>query len=119
MNIPIIELEQQIDKWANFLNSYVAPIGFSMGIGCLSLQRPRDYAFICMSFLALVVLTGGKEYLSIIMNLRKKQRTAEEDIIYRGIMSRYFNLKTSVTTFSAFWVAGLFLAMIFSGILKN
>lgn len=119
MDIAIKELEVEIDKWANYLNSFVAPITLTMGLGCLSLKDSQLYAFICLFFLVTVLWAGIKEFPPLIMALRKKQRSVEEDIVYVGIMAHYFGLKAIFSRFPAFWFAFIFLNLISMGILVN
>jgi hypothetical protein len=104
------QLKTQFEAWKNRLNWYVA--GPVLGIAIAAIPLP-DYRRL-LSWLGVVVLLAAfvaakNQFPAIFKELRDKNRTYKEDIIYRGIGSYYFSLKNSLRHFPMYMVAVILL----------
>lgn len=119
MDINVHQLESEMERWREHLNLTVGILTYTVGLACLGLRMPSLYAGISFIFISLIGISGAKYFPPMVRALRDKQRTTEEDIVYRGIMSKYFGLFPALKTVPVFFFSWIFLGLIMAGVIKN
>ncbi|MCL1051882.1 hypothetical protein L2755_19960 [Shewanella abyssi] len=100
------KLSEQFEKWKSVLNWKVAPAVIACGLAALPLPEYRLLIGIVGFFVLFATFVAVKNHFpSIFKELRLKERSFKEEIIYRGISSYYFSFKRSFRHFPVYWVA--------------
>jgi hypothetical protein len=118
MRIELHQLEMEVATWREFLNSTIGSLGFGIALACLSLPHPHIYAWVGLVFLALVGAMNPKRFPPTIRALRDKERTDAEDILFRGIQSKYLGFWSTLKTIPVFMVSWTFLALIAAEVVR-
>ncbi|MFT5815618.1 MAG: hypothetical protein ACI9VT_003392 [Psychroserpens sp.] len=100
------ELENQFKVWKRNINLTLAPLVLVFVVPALMSPTYRSL----LSFLGIIALIGGflciKDlFPKIIKDLREKERSYTDDIIYRGISSYYFGFFRSFKDFPIYWIS--------------
>lgn len=118
MDIDVRRIEAEIETWREYLNSTVGILTFTIALACLSLPSPQIYAFGSLLFLCLVGFSNASRFPPTLRALRDKDRSAEEDIVYRGIQSRYFGFWSAIKTVPIFIGSWVFLGFVAVGLIQ-
>jgi len=110
------KIRDELSHWQDFLNLTVGVLSFSIAMGIVGLKAKYVWAWLSVGFLLVLVLPQMKKWPPTIVGLkRKKNRTARETILYKGIMEEFFGFKAMLINFSAYWFGVLTLAAVGAG----
>jgi hypothetical protein len=101
-----VELDKQFEEWKQKINFYVGPPVLSVAVTAFASPSMR----LVLGWLGLLVLIAAfvaikRKFPIIFKELRSKDRSYKEEIIYRGIGSYYFSLKRSLIHFPLYILA--------------
>lgn len=91
------------------MNNTIGVFAFSFVLSCLGTANPKLYAAVSLVFLGFLTYFGNKSFPETIKQLRNKNRTELEDIILKGIESKYFGLRNLTIKNTIFFIGFLFL----------
>jgi uncharacterized membrane protein YfcA len=113
-------LKSQLAVWKKWLNLFVAPLAFSGAGAALAEKEYRAWlSWLTIIFLGAIYVYARHEFPKIIEELRKKERTFREEIVYRGIVSYYFGWPSILKHFPVYFVSVVFLAAVASGVFEK
>ena len=110
-------IKEEVAKWQEFLNLTVGTLAFTMAIGILGLKTQRFWALVAFCFLVILVFPNMKRWPPTLNALKtKKLRSEREEIIYAGLMSRFFGIWALLKNFGAYWFGvGTLVAVVAGG----
>ncbi|KDN30632.1 hypothetical protein VFDL14_04490 [Vibrio fortis] len=113
------ELHEQYELWVNYLNYTMAPWIFALAVGCFLGDSPRWLTFLCIAFICLWGYQNPQYPPSLIRLRKNRQINTNADYLYRGFVSKNMSLFAVVKNMHLFFVAVLFLGLVFSGVTKS
>ena len=95
-------------KWADFLNIGVGLFSFSLGISCLSSDKPY-ISTLALIFVTMFMVYGQKHFPHKINELRKATLALEDKKKLKEIQHKYFGIKSLFTNCPVFLAGYMFL----------
>jgi hypothetical protein len=110
-------IEAEVARWQEYLNLTIGVLAFTLAITIVSLKAKVFWAWLAFVFLLLLVLPNMKWWPPTLNALkRKKDKTKQEEIIYRGLMDKFFGAKALFLNFAAYWFSLTFLGLVGFGV---
>ena len=107
------KLQAQFEEWKTKLNWYVATPVLAIGVAGIPLpEYRRILGWIGVIVLIAAFVAAKSHFPSLFKELRDKNRTYKEEIIYRGIGSYYFSFKNTLRHFPMYMIAVILLTSI-------
>ncbi|EIN5961877.1 hypothetical protein [Vibrio cholerae] len=104
----IEQVSEQFKLWANFLNTGIGLLSFTLAIACMGTESPTINAVLSLIVIFFVRISGSQYFPHEIQQLRAKAKSDEKaKIILLGLEKKYFGFKTNFTMYPMF-VFGLF-----------
>ncbi|ENM5903744.1 hypothetical protein DX885_003885 [Vibrio mimicus] len=104
----IEQVSEQFKLWANFLNTGIGLLSFTLAIACMGTESPTINAVLSLIVIFFVRISGSQYFPHEIQQLRAKAKSDEKaKIILLGLEQKYFGFKTNFTMYPMF-VFGLF-----------
>ncbi|AMG02443.1 MULTISPECIES: hypothetical protein [Vibrio] len=104
----IEQVSEQFKLWANFLNTGIGLLSFTLAIACMGTESPTINAVLSLIVIFFVRISGSQYFPHEIQQLRAKAKSDEKaKIILMGLEQKYFGFKTNFTMYPMF-VFGLF-----------
>ncbi|EHA1127555.1 hypothetical protein FG475_21110 [Vibrio navarrensis] len=106
----IEQIDEQFKVWANFLNTGIGLLSFTLAIACMGTESPTINATLSLIVIFFVRINGSQYFPYEIQQLRAKAKSDEKaEIILRGLEQKYFGFKTNFTMYPMFIFGLLFL----------
>ena len=106
----IEQVSEQFKLWANFLNTGIGLLSFTLAIACMGTESPTINAVLSLIVIFLVRISGSQYFPHEIQQLRAKAKSDEKaKIILLGLEQKYFGFKTNFTMYPMFVFGLLFL----------
>ncbi len=110
------KIETEVARWQEYLNVTIGVLAFTLAITIVSLKAKVFWAWLAFGFLILLVLPNMKRWPPTLNALKKKQnKTGPEEIIYRGLMDKFFGTRALLCNFSAYWFSLVVLLLVAFG----
>lgn len=100
----------QFEKWAEFLNSAIGLLAFTLGLASLGTKIPWISATLSMFIVFLVRAGGGHVFPSEIERLRRASKSDKKaDVIVKGLIEKHLNANVLILKYPVFLLGMLFL----------
>jgi len=106
----IEQISEQFKLWANFLNTGIGLLSFTLAIACMGTESPTINAVLSLIVIFFVRVSGSQYFPHEIQRLRAKAKSDEKaKIILLGLEQKYFGFTTNFTMYPMFVFGLLFL----------
>lgn len=113
-------LKEQLDHWKKILNWYIAPIVYGASFSAIPAKGYREIiGWLAVFVIASAYIVAREKFPAILSDLKSKDKTYREEIIYRGVVSYYFGWPGIIKHFGLYFFSVVSLAIILSGLLER
>lgn len=104
------DIERQFKKWAEFLNSALGILAFTLALASLGTKMPWLSAVLCIVVVAFVRAEGGHILPSEIERIRKEARNDEKaKVLLAGLSKKHLGISVLILKYPVFVIGTLLL----------
>ncbi|EGR0413316.1 hypothetical protein FG168_18560 [Vibrio cholerae] len=107
------KVEEQFERWSNFLNSAIGVLSFTLGLASLGTPVPWINALFSLIIVIYVWKQGRYYFPKEIEKLREKAKGDEQaELVLNALISKHLNSKRVFKVYLIYWFGFIFLSMI-------
>jgi hypothetical protein len=112
-NEDLEKIKMEVAGWQEYLNITIGVLTFTLAIAIAGLKAKIIWTSLAYFFLIVLVLPNMKRWPPTLKYLKnKKDKTEQEEIIYRGLLDKFFGVKALLFNFAAYWFSLLVLGLV-------